>query len=137
MTKGNVVSWKKKEGDVVRAGEALCEIETDKASMTLDASEDGVLAKILVPGGSQDIPLGQLLAIVAEDKADVPAFANFKADAAAAAAPKPAAAAAMTTSAPPPPAAAAKKCTCRGPAGVHAMHSKVTNLLCRSPAYAD
>ena len=53
MTKGNVGAWKKKEGDAVRAGEVLCDIETDKATMGLEATDDGVLAKILVPAGSQ------------------------------------------------------------------------------------
>ena len=53
MTKGNVGTWKKKEGDAVKAGEVLCEIETDKANMTLEAADDGFLAKILIPSGSQ------------------------------------------------------------------------------------
>lgn len=53
MTKGNVGAWRKKEGDAVRAGEVLCDIETDKATMGLEATDDGVLAKILVPAGSQ------------------------------------------------------------------------------------
>lgn len=110
MTKGNVGVWKKKEGDAVKAGEVLCEIETDKANMSLEATEDGVVAKILVPSGSQDVPLGRTLAIIVEDKSSVSQFANFKGDDSAAkaeatpakapAAPAPAAAAAPKQAAP-------------------------------------
>nr|KAF6343415.1 pyruvate dehydrogenase complex component X [Pipistrellus kuhlii] len=47
MEEGNIVKWLKKEGEAVSAGDALCEIETDKAVVTLDASDDGILAKIV------------------------------------------------------------------------------------------
>jgi dihydrolipoamide dehydrogenase-binding protein of pyruvate dehydrogenase complex len=48
MEQGNIVKWLKKEGEAVSAGDALCEIETDKAVVTLDANDDGILAKIVV-----------------------------------------------------------------------------------------
>lgn len=48
MTEGTVVSWKKKEGDKLNAGDPLCEIQTDKAIFTFEVEEEGVLAKILV-----------------------------------------------------------------------------------------
>lgn len=60
MTQGNVGAWKKKEGDAVRPGEVLCEIETDKATMALEASEEGFIAKILVPAQSKDVQLGRV-----------------------------------------------------------------------------
>src|SRR5262245_36529719 len=81
MTKGNVAAWKKKEGESFRAGEVLCDIETDKAVMALEAQDDGVLAKILVPAGAQDVPFGQLLAVIVDDKASVASFASYKPEA--------------------------------------------------------
>ncbi|MEQ2210648.1 hypothetical protein XENOCAPTIV_017171 [Xenoophorus captivus] len=48
MEEGNIVKWLKKEGEPVLAGDALCEIETDKAVVTMESNDDGVLAKILV-----------------------------------------------------------------------------------------
>ncbi|VDO94128.1 unnamed protein product [Soboliphyme baturini] len=77
MEMGTIVSWKKKEGDQLSEGDLLCEIETDKATMGLEASEEGYLAKIVVPDGSKDVPIGRLLCIVVEHKDDVAAFANF------------------------------------------------------------
>ncbi|XP_072128278.1 pyruvate dehydrogenase protein X component, mitochondrial [Mobula birostris] len=69
MEKGNIVKWLKKEGETVHAGDALCEIETDKAIITFDSSEDGILAKIMVEEGTKDVMLGSLLALlVAEDE---------------------------------------------------------------------
>lgn len=60
MTQGNVASWSVKEGDSVSAGDVLAEIETDKATMEFESSEDGVVAKILVPAGSKDVPVGKV-----------------------------------------------------------------------------
>lgn len=60
MTHGNVGAWVKKEGDSIKPGDALCEIETDKATMTLDASEEGFLARIVVPPKTKDVPLGKV-----------------------------------------------------------------------------
>ncbi|XP_026843320.1 dihydrolipoyllysine-residue acetyltransferase component of pyruvate dehydrogenase complex, mitochondrial isoform X2 [Drosophila persimilis] len=101
MERGSIVSWEKKEGDKLNEGDLLCEIETDKATMGFETPEEGYLAKILIPGGTKDVPIGQLLCIIVNDQASVAAFKDFKDDAPAAA-PAPAAAAA-----PPPPAAAA------------------------------
>lgn len=58
METGNVVSWAKNEGDKVAEGDLLAEIETDKATMAMDASEDGYVAKILIPAGSKGVPVG-------------------------------------------------------------------------------
>lgn len=57
MTQGNIGTWKKKEGDKVAPGDVLVEIETDKATMDLEAQEDGFLAKILLTTGTKDAPI--------------------------------------------------------------------------------
>ncbi|PRW58316.1 Dihydrolipoyllysine-residue acetyltransferase component of pyruvate dehydrogenase mitochondrial [Chlorella sorokiniana] len=88
MSQGNIVSWKKKEGDQVAPGDILCEVETDKATIEWEAQEEGFLAKILMPEGSKDIPVGTTVALLVEDAGDVAAFANYSPGAGAAAAPK-------------------------------------------------
>src|SRR4051812_10725258 len=64
MTEGTVVKWLKKEGDKVKAGEVIAEIETDKAGMEMEAFEDGTLAAIVVPAG-QKVPVGAVLGLIA------------------------------------------------------------------------
>ncbi|XP_072277659.1 pyruvate dehydrogenase protein X component, mitochondrial [Pyxicephalus adspersus] len=70
MEEGNIVKWLKKEGDVVNAGDALCEIETDKAVVTMESNDDGVLAKIMVEEGSKNVRLGSLIALLVEEGQD-------------------------------------------------------------------
>ncbi|XP_043562205.1 pyruvate dehydrogenase protein X component, mitochondrial isoform X3 [Chiloscyllium plagiosum] len=70
MEKGNLVKWLKKEGETVNVGDALCEIETDKAVVTLDSSDDGVLAKIMVEEGTKDVILGSLIALLVAEGED-------------------------------------------------------------------
>ncbi|XP_004436917.1 PREDICTED: pyruvate dehydrogenase protein X component, mitochondrial [Ceratotherium simum simum] len=70
MEEGNIVKWLKKEGEAVSAGDALCEIETDKAVVTLDASDDGILAKIVIEEGSKNIRLGSLIGLLVEEGQD-------------------------------------------------------------------
>lgn len=77
MTQGNIAEWLKKEGDEVSAGDILADVETDKATMGFDSQEDGYLAKILVPGGTKDVSVGTLLAILVEEQKDVAAFASY------------------------------------------------------------
>ncbi|KAK6228344.1 hypothetical protein SCA6_000684 [Theobroma cacao] len=67
MSQGNIAKWKKKEGDKIEVGDVLCEIETDKATLEFESLEEGFLAKILVPEGSKDVPVGQPIAITVED----------------------------------------------------------------------
>ncbi len=103
MEKGNLAKWLKKEGDKVKPGDVIAEIETDKATMEYEAIDEGTLAKIVVPEGTQDVAVNQLIAVLAEEGEDVKAAA-----AGAAAAAKPAAAPAKaastgTPSAPPSP----------------------------------
>ncbi|WAC26199.1 pyruvate dehydrogenase complex dihydrolipoamide acetyltransferase [Ancylobacter sp. SL191] len=75
MEKGNLAKWLKKEGDKVAPGDVIAEIETDKATMEVEAIDEGVLAKILVPEGSADVPVNQLIAVLATEGEDATAIA--------------------------------------------------------------
>jgi pyruvate dehydrogenase E2 component (dihydrolipoamide acetyltransferase) len=70
MEKGNLTKWLKKEGDRVKSGDVLAEIETDKATMEVEAVDEGILAKIVVAGGSQDVAVNQVIAIIATEGED-------------------------------------------------------------------
>src|SRR5215207_8121564 len=65
MEKGNLAKWLKKEGEKVAPGDVIAEIETDKATMEVEAIDEGVLAKIVVPEGTADVPVNQLIAVLA------------------------------------------------------------------------
>ncbi|CAA0814417.1 Dihydrolipoyllysine-residue acetyltransferase component 1 of pyruvate dehydrogenase complex-mitochondrial [Striga hermonthica] len=71
MSQGNIAKWRKKEGDKIDVGDVICEIETDKATLEFESLEEGFLAKILLPEGSKDVPVGQPIAITVEDADDV------------------------------------------------------------------
>ncbi|XP_015058429.1 dihydrolipoyllysine-residue acetyltransferase component 1 of pyruvate dehydrogenase complex, mitochondrial isoform X3 [Solanum pennellii] len=71
MTQGNIAKWIKKEGDKIQAGDVLCLIETDKATLEFETLEEGFLAKILVPEGTKDVPVGQTIAITVEEADDI------------------------------------------------------------------
>jgi pyruvate dehydrogenase E2 component (dihydrolipoamide acetyltransferase) len=73
MEKGNLAKWLKAEGDTVKSGDVLAEIETDKATMEVEAVDEGILAKILVAGGTQDVAVNTPIAIIAADGEDVSA----------------------------------------------------------------
>src|ERR1700749_28559 len=73
MEKGNLAKWLKKEGDKVKSGDVIAEIETDKATMEVEAVDEGTLAKILVPEGTQDVPVNDVIAVLAGDGEDVKA----------------------------------------------------------------
>src|SRR5512140_303463 len=88
MEKGNLSKWLKHEGDKVKAGEVIAEIETDKATMEYESIDDGVLAKIVVPEGTADVPVNQLIAVLAEEGED-PKAAAAGAKSGAAPTPKP------------------------------------------------
>jgi pyruvate dehydrogenase E2 component (dihydrolipoamide acetyltransferase) len=75
MEKGNLARWLKKEGDRVKSGDILAEIETDKATMEYEAVDEGTLAKILVPEGTQDVPVNAPIAVLAGEGEDVKAAA--------------------------------------------------------------
>jgi pyruvate dehydrogenase E2 component (dihydrolipoamide acetyltransferase) len=113
MEKGNLSKWLKKEGDKVKSGDVIAEIETDKATMEVEAVDEGTIAKILVPEGTQDVPVNNIIAVLASDGEDVKAAGAGAASAPAAKsdAPKaeaPKAAAPAATSAPASAAPAAK-----------------------------
>ncbi len=76
MEKGNLAKWLKKEGDAIKAGDVIAEIETDKATMEVEAVDEGILAKIVVAEGSQDVPVNQLIAVIAAEGEDVKAAAG-------------------------------------------------------------
>jgi pyruvate dehydrogenase E2 component (dihydrolipoamide acetyltransferase) len=107
MEKGNLAKWLKKEGEKVKTGDVIAEIETDNATMEYEAVDDGVLAKILVPEGTADVPVNQPIAVLASEGEDVKAAA-----AGAPARPAPQAAA------PPPPPKAASAAPAAAPAQV-------------------
>ncbi|KAM0013430.1 putative dihydrolipoyllysine-residue acetyltransferase [Helianthus debilis subsp. tardiflorus] len=71
MTQGNIAKWRKKEGDKIEVGDIICEIETDKATLEFESLEEGFLAKILVPDGAKDVPVGQPIAVTVEDLDDI------------------------------------------------------------------
>ena len=75
MEKGNLAKWLKKEGEPVKTGDVIAEIETDKATMEVEAIDDGVLAKIVVPEGTSDVPVNELIAVLAQEGEDVKAAA--------------------------------------------------------------
>ena len=76
MEKGNLAKWLKNEGDAVKPGDVIAEIETDKATMEVEAVDEGILAKILVPAGTQDVPVNELIAIIAAEGESVSAPAT-------------------------------------------------------------
>jgi pyruvate dehydrogenase E2 component (dihydrolipoamide acetyltransferase) len=80
MEKGNLAKWHKKEGDKVKAGDVIAEIETDKATMEYESIDDGVMARIVVPEGTTDVPVNQLIAVLAEEGEDPKAAAAATAE---------------------------------------------------------
>lgn len=70
MTEGTIVKWHKKEGDTISPGDLLCDIQTDKAVVSMDTEEEGILAKIIKPENSKDIQIGVLIAVMVEEGDD-------------------------------------------------------------------
>jgi pyruvate dehydrogenase E2 component (dihydrolipoamide acetyltransferase) len=99
MEKGNLSKWLKHEGDAVKSGDVIAEIETDKATMEVEAVDEGTLANIVVPEGTTDVPVNQVIAVLAGEGEDVKAAA---AGAGQAATPKPTADPKVPASAPSP-----------------------------------
>ena len=114
MQAGGISQWKVKEGDEVTAGDVLCEVETDKATMDWEATDDGIVAKILVPEGEAGVEVGEPVVVLVEDAHLAGEFADFTAADAGSATPASHASvpvdsvpAAPAATPPPPPAAAA------------------------------
>ncbi|KAG9314470.1 single hybrid motif-containing protein [Chiua virens] len=82
MTEGGIASWKKSEGESFSVGDVLLEIETDKASIDVEAQDDGILAKIIALGGSKNVAVGTPIAILAEEGDDLSAAVQMAAEAA-------------------------------------------------------
>jgi pyruvate dehydrogenase E2 component (dihydrolipoamide acetyltransferase) len=129
MTEGNLAKWLKKEGDAIKAGDVIAEIETDKATMEVEAVDEGVLGKILVAGGSQGVKVNQPIALLLAEGEEAKALN------APAAAPKPTAAApatptpVATPSVAPPPAPAAKPATPPAAAGTRVVASPLARRM--------
>jgi pyruvate dehydrogenase E2 component (dihydrolipoamide acetyltransferase) len=77
MEAGTIASWNKQEGDSFGAGDVLCSIETDKATMDFEAQDDGLIAKILVQAGPDEIQCGKPILITVEDEDSVGAFKDY------------------------------------------------------------
>src|SRR5262245_52926071 len=127
MEKGNLAKWLKKEGDKVKSGDVIAEIETDKATMEYEAVDDGTLAKIVIPEGTQDVAVNSVIAVLANEGEDVKATASASVKAPAASKAeepkkpdaKQSAPAPHTPAAPRAPAAAAQKVDSVRPAGAN------------------
>jgi pyruvate dehydrogenase E2 component (dihydrolipoamide acetyltransferase) len=98
MTEGNLAKWLKREGDAIKAGDVIAEIETDKATMEVEAVDEGTLGKIVVPDGAQGVKVGAVIGVILEEGEDSSAMAAKPA----AAAPAPAAPAPVAVEAPAP-----------------------------------
>src|SRR5947209_3933570 len=79
MEKGNLAKWLKKEGDQIKSGDVIAEIETDKATMEVEAVDEGVLAKIVVPEGTADVPVNDIIAVIAGEGEDAKAIGAARA----------------------------------------------------------
>ncbi|MEZ0262522.1 MAG: pyruvate dehydrogenase complex dihydrolipoamide acetyltransferase [Alphaproteobacteria bacterium] len=76
MTEGKLAKWVKKEGDKVKPGQVIAEIETDKATMEVEAVDEGTLAKILVPAGTEGVKVNSLIAVLLEEGEDASALSK-------------------------------------------------------------
>src|SRR5919202_5654484 len=74
MTEGNLAKWLKKEGDELKSGDVIAEIETDKATMEFEAIDEGRIGKILVPEGAQGVKVNQPIAVLLEEGKDASAL---------------------------------------------------------------
>ncbi|MGH6783994.1 MAG: biotin/lipoyl-containing protein, partial [Sphingomicrobium sp.] len=77
MEKGNLAKWHKKEGDAVKSGDVIAEIETDKATMEFEAVDEGILGKIIVPEGAQGVAVNAPIAVLLDEGEDPSAAATL------------------------------------------------------------
>jgi pyruvate dehydrogenase E2 component (dihydrolipoamide acetyltransferase) len=122
MTEGNLAKWLKKEGDMVKAGQVIAEIETDKATMEVEAVDEGKIIKILIPSGSQGIKVNTPIALLIQEGESETAL-----DAAFVLPPKPANAPAVTQ------VAAAPVATPQKPASAPLPHAATGDRIIASP----
>src|SRR5829696_7016804 len=78
MERGNLAKWLKKEGDTVKSGDVIAEIETDKATMEVEAVDEGTLGKILVPEGTNDVAVNTPIAMILSEGEDAAALKSAK-----------------------------------------------------------
>lgn len=78
MKEGNLATWLKKEGDKIKAGEVIAEIETDKATMEVEAVDAGILAKIIVPAGTENVAVNSLIALIIEEGETLESIKNYQ-----------------------------------------------------------
>jgi len=89
MTEGKLAQWRKKEGDKVKAGDVIAEIETDKATMEVEAVDEGTLARIAVPAGTEGVKVNTVIAVLADEGEDPKSVSAPSAAPAAASGPAP------------------------------------------------
>src|SRR5215831_18395034 len=77
MEKGNLAKWVKHQGDKVKSGDIIAEIETDKATMEVEATDEGTLGQILVPEGTADVAVNTPIAVILSEGEDAGALNNF------------------------------------------------------------
>ena len=87
MKEGNLAKWLKKEGDKIKSGDVIAEIETDKATMEVEAVDEGTLGKILVQDGTENVAVNACLALILEDGEDKKALENYQSKSVVSAAP--------------------------------------------------
>ncbi|XP_030637041.1 dihydrolipoyllysine-residue acetyltransferase component of pyruvate dehydrogenase complex, mitochondrial isoform X2 [Chanos chanos] len=119
MQLGTIARWEKKEGDKINEGDLIAEVETDKATVGFEMLEECYLAKILVPEGTRDVPIGAVICITVDSADLIPAFKDVTLDSLAAAAPSAAAAA------PPPPSPPPAAAPTQAPGSSYPPHMKV------------
>ncbi len=85
MTEGKLAKWTIKQGDKIKSGQVIAEIETDKATMEVEAVDDGIVGKILVQGGTENVPVNDVIALLLEEGEDESALKNIDAPKAASA----------------------------------------------------
>ncbi len=131
MEQGKLAKWLKNEGDRVKSGDVIAEIETDKATMEVEAVDEGILAKILIPGGTDNVAVNTRIAVIAADGetvSDASAASGEKVPVAQASAPEPTAAPAATVPAAPK-SASAHDATSEVPAGTEMVMTTVREAL--------
>ncbi|MCZ8187858.1 MAG: pyruvate dehydrogenase complex E1 component subunit beta [Beijerinckiaceae bacterium] len=129
MESGTLAKWLKKEGDRIKSGDVIAEIETDKATMEVEAVDEGVLAKILIGDGTENVAVNTRIAIIAGEGEDASAAASGPAPAASAPAPAPVAAPAATVPAAPRTEIPAYDATSEVPAGTEMVKMTVREAL--------
>ena len=129
MTEGTLAKWHKKEGDAIKSGDVLAEIETDKATMEFEAVDEGVLGKIVVPDGTAGVAVNALIGVILADGEDASALSSVGAKAAASVPPTAAIVVAV-------PAAAAAPIAEPAPSGTRVFASPLARRIAANAGFA-